>query len=179
MRLTLNGPVWNLLVTYGYKEYELFAGISLCKAFWSIVAGLPIVGLWFLLRWGFRTLIRKPFLAWANWTLVSVDKDGNNPISPRDVLQSVVRFMTLPLTATILMFLVGLGRWAWWPLRIALVIWAGILLGIVLLLLARWISKPGTATHEISLVTNQAMRAVKNRICPILRFSGNDGPESA
>ena len=46
MNLPRDGLFWRLLIVYGYSESRLEKGISLCQAFWSIVAGLPVKGLW-------------------------------------------------------------------------------------------------------------------------------------
>src|SRR3990172_335826 len=61
MILSKNGLAFQALKWYGYPDWRLHEGISLCKTFWSIMVGLLLVAPGRVIAYGWRqTLGRLP-----------------------------------------------------------------------------------------------------------------------
>lgn len=173
MRLKRGGVLWRFLRDYGYDNWQLERGISLCKAFWSLVLGAPFV---YALR-GLRM--------WGAWVFRPIDPEHGTGV--RDVMRAFMRSMTFPASVSVVMYLASglypsIRGYVGLPFVVVIGLWIGVPT-VVFGSYGCWAlyrsMKEGLADNlavsEMEAVIGGGLRAIKGRVCPIIRF--DDGRE--
>lgn len=174
MNLKKDGIIWATLRLYGYREFSLEDGqVSLCKAFWSIVVGLPFALLFRGIAYVAR-LLWGGVAAWAQWSVEGArfyrdsSAEGRyRPIlDPKGLGRMALRLASAP-ALVLLCVLVARGFGA--MLTVAFV-----LLGVLGALVAGIVGAVYLTTHEslqeVGDVIREGLSSMKSRVCPQLRF---------
>lgn len=164
MQLPKGGLVYETLRWYGYPAWRLEEdGVSLCKVFWSLVLGIPFI------------LIGRMLNRWGKWVVAGYEDIERAGEFGFDL---ILKSLTLPIflflltgAISLLLFGSGFGIWWLWPLMLWLML-AAIVAGI-------WVSEQSKVRkpmQEVGAVLGGGLHAVKNHVCPIIRFESPDKP---
>lgn len=155
MTLTRNGLVWKVLKWYGYPDWRLEAGISLCKTFWSILLGMVVLLPLRAYQWvlnlasGWMDELSGTLFTVAAWAVTA----------------------SLAVAWALTLFIPWGRAWAW-----VATVWV-VMLGMALILGVIYLIQKGAvkvSQSEFIEVVSGFAGAVRNRVCPTIRFSESE-----